>query len=183
MSARSSLRLSLVSTRPIGRLSALQHFSFCSRLCPNERFQGGHTESAGSLTRGTSSLVSATPTPSPIPLRSFPRKRESTASGAPHMQPEAIFRITYGRSERCREIRRPSSRGHRRLRAFGSSRNSESPLVMPASMGDLAMPCPGLLTRSVSALASAAIFLRVRRRIRLCNAAPIAEILPIPCDA
>ena len=39
------------------------------------------------------------------------------------MQPEAIFRITYGRSERCCKIRRSSSRRHRRRRAFGLSRN------------------------------------------------------------
>src|SRR5918997_3289946 len=93
-------------------------------------------------------------------------------------EPEAIFRITYGRSDSCCEIRRPSSGRHRFLRAFGLSRNRESPLVMPTSMGDLAMPCPGLLTHSVSALASAAIFLRVRRRTRLLNAAPIVEIGP-----
>src|SRR5215211_8219975 len=68
----------------------------------------------------------------------------------------------HGRSDSCCEIRRASSARHRFLRAFGLARNSESPLVMPASMGDLAMPCPGLFTHSVSALASAAIFLRVR---------------------
>ena len=61
------------------------------------------------------------------------------------------------------------------------SRNSESPPVMPASKGERDARYSGLLT--CSALAVAAILLRVRGRTRLCKAAPIAEILPIPCDA
>jgi hypothetical protein len=36
-----------------------------------------------------------------------------------------------------------------------SSRGTAKAPVMPASMGDRAMPCPGFLTRSVSTLASA----------------------------
>jgi hypothetical protein len=34
------------------------------------------------------------------PHPSFPRKRESTAPGSPHFQPEAIHRITYDTAAR-----------------------------------------------------------------------------------
>src|SRR5215203_6990224 len=94
----------------------------------------------------------------------IPAKRESTAAAAPRMQPEAIFRITYFTSSSSptgvwvvEEQRKPPSDAS----VHGRSRHA---LPRP--------PHP-----LVSALASAAIFLRVRRRTRLCNAAPIAEIL------
>jgi hypothetical protein len=176
------------STRPVGRLSArrlfqatCQHFSFLLSLiaCARMRDSKEVTRNPRDHLGGVLSPWQARLLPHRLyyychsresrnPLRQELRARnQKRSSGSLVADPRGDVRAG-GRLHVIVAAGRLGCRG-----------TGKAP-VRPASMGDLAMPCPGLLTRSVLALASAAIFLRVRGRTRLCKAAPIVEIGPIP---